>query len=796
MTVKQNDRLIGFGVAAAALLTGFTTTASAQTATTSARSDDVVVTARRREETLQTVPVSVAVISGEQIQARGIETQESFNRMIPNLVIHGSNGFFARQEGGFNIRGVGNVTVYYDGIAHPETFGIPLSNIIEVERVEILRGPQGTLFGKDTMGGAIQYITKKPADTYGARIKLATGSYNRFDTTAIVDIPLSETLKTKWTVAKLTRDGYMKSVTVPMTFGSQNDLYAEGDILWEPTSNFSFRVTPSWQDSENNGNPITTWALSTGVGTGANPCATTNPAGKNAPDLTCLYNQIGLTIPQTWNYGASEDYKTASTYQGPALYTRIRGVSAQMNYQFTDNWAAKVLGGYRKVRNFDYTDFDATKWNIFEGKNYNEQDEGTIEGQLLFSSDRVTGTTGVFSYVDNRRAHRMNWFQNELKAAVNPANNAAAIAWLTSHINPLTGLPYPTFADSAGGPVGGSAAGNADVNSLQYNNTKGWAVFADWTLKVTDKLSATLGVRYNHDHNITTNYAPLYALPVKCCEPIPSVATNGAGAVGAIRDATFTNTAPKASVQYQWTPDIMTFASYSEGFNRGGATPTNTVPIVLIPFTPEKLKNKEVGVRSEFLDGRMRFNATYFYSNYEDYQVSQDVNKINVTRNAGSAVTKGVEIDGQFAITEAFNINYSYGYNDAQITELAPGVTANVKVGQVLAYAPKQSFSAGVSYDWMLPSGAGVNARADYGWQSEAYTTNDFTNRVLIPSYGIMNARLTYTDKGGKWDVQLSASNLLNEYYRINGYLVPNLYNDVGTPGRPREYGVTLNMKF
>ncbi|MES1263787.1 MAG: TonB-dependent receptor, partial [Peristeroidobacter soli] len=280
------------------------------------------------------------------------------------------------------------------------------------------------------------------------------------------------------------------------------------------------------------------------------------------------------------------------------------------------------------------------------------------------------------------------------------------------------------------------------------------------------------------------------------CEPIPSVATNGAGAQGAIRDATFTNTAPKASVQYQWTPDIMTFASYSEGFNRGGATPTNTVPIVLIPFTPEKLKNKEVGIRSELFDGRFRFNATYFYSNYEDYQVSQDVNKINVTRNAGSAVTKGVEIDGQFAITEAFHLNYSYGYNKAEITELAAGVTANVKVGQVLAYAPEQSFSGGLSYDWMLPSGAGVNARVDYGWQSEAYTTNDFTNRVLIPSYGIMNSRLTYTDKGGKWDVQLSASNLLNEYYRINGYLVPNLYNDVGTPGRPREYGVALNLKF
>jgi iron complex outermembrane receptor protein len=788
--------LAGAGATAAVAAGDDTAASTAGANATGGGLEEIVVTARRREEDLQEVPISITAITGDQLTQRGIETQENLNRMVPNLVIHGSNGFFGLQEGGFQIRGIGNVTIYYDGIAHPETFGIPLGNILEVDHVEVLRGPQGTLFGKDTMGGAIQYVTKAPSDTLGARIKLTTGAFNRYDMTAAVDLPLTDTLLTKVTVAKLSRDGYLQSVTAPMVYGSQDDTLANVDILWKPTAKFSWRVGASWEDDKNNGNPITDWAINTGTPGAANPCATTHPAGKTAPDLTCLYNAIGLTIPQTWAFGATQQWKTASNYQGPDLYTQISGITNTMIYEFSDQWVGKILGGYRKVKNFDYTDFDATEWNIFEGKNYNEQDEGTLEAQLQFNGTRWSGTNGLYTYTDDRRAHRMNWFQNDLKLAVNPANNAAAIAWLTSNINPLTGLAYPTFSDAAGGPVGGNAAGNGNINSLQYNYSHGYALFTDWTFKVTDKLSLNAGVRYNRDSVDVRNFVPLYPLPVVCCEPIPSVATNGAGPSGAVVDGTFSNTAPKGTITYQWTKDIMTYASYSEGFNRGGATPTNTVPIVLIPYKPETLNDYELGMRSEWLDHRLRFNIGFFYGDYNDLQVSQDVNKINVTRNAGKAVTKGVEIDGYWSLFDHLMFDYSYGYNSAQVTALAPGVTANITVGQTLAYAPTNSASGGLAYEVPLPHASHAIARLDYGWQSSAWTTNDFTNRVLIPAYGIMNGRVTWQSAQDKWEVALFATNLLNQYYRINGYLVPNLYNDVGTPGRPREWGLTISTKF
>jgi iron complex outermembrane receptor protein len=175
--------------------------------------EEIIVTARRRQEDLQQVPVSIAVVTGKELEARGIDDQIELNRMVPDLVIHGSNGFFGLQEGGFGMRGIQDVSIYYDGIAHPETFGVPAGDILEVDHVEVLRGPQGTLFGKDTMGGAIQYVTKPPADTFGARVKLTTGSYDRYDATVYVDLPITSTLLSKLTLAKLTKGGYVQSTT-------------------------------------------------------------------------------------------------------------------------------------------------------------------------------------------------------------------------------------------------------------------------------------------------------------------------------------------------------------------------------------------------------------------------------------------------------------------------------------------------------------------------------------------------------------------------------------------------------
>ena len=502
----------------------------------------------------------------------------------------------------------------------------------------------------------------------------------------------------------------------------------------------------------NNGEPGTDWAIDTGT-PGPGGCKNTIPAGRNAPDLTCLYNAIGLTIPQSWAFGASQQYKTAINYVGPEPWTNIKGFATTLNYKVSDDWTAKILGSQRYIKNFDYENFSGTAYNIFSGKNYNEQDEETLEAQLLFNGKRWTGTNGVFQYNDDRRADRQNWLQNELKLAVNPALNAAAIAYLTAN-------GFGTASDAAGGPALG---GNGNVNQLVYNYSTGWALFSEWSYKITDAFTFTAGARYNSDHVVVTNEIPAYPLPVLCCEPPASTANLGQVPGSVQQKLNFHNTAPKAAFQYQWTPDVMTYFSYAQGFDRGGASTTNPpgggAPLV-IPYEPETLDNWEVGLRSDWLDHRLRFNLTVFYDQYKDFQVAVDVNKINVTRNGGTAVTKGVELESEFQIVQQLQWTLSGSYDNARITQLAPGTTANISVGQVLAYAPERSLATGLAYDIPI-GGPHVTARADYGWNSDEYTTNDFTNRSYIPAFGLMNARITYYPGNEKWDAEVSGTNVL-----------------------------------
>jgi iron complex outermembrane receptor protein len=476
-------------------------------------------------------------------------------------------------------------------------------------------------------------------------------------------------------------------------------------------------------------------------------------------------------------------------YVGPDPYTTIRGMASQAKYDFNDAWTAKVLWSNRRVQSFDYENFAGIEYNMFAGKNYNEQDEETYESQLLFHTDHWTGTNGAFYYLDDRRFARQNWLQNELQPGISPALNAAAINYLVTN-----GYGYSTVPG-----VGPTLGGNGNIDQLTYTNSHGWALFSEWTYKFSDMFSATVGARYNEDFVNVNSYVPLNPLPLYCCQPAASVAPAGPLLGSVPQMLQFHNLAPKGSFQVQWTPDLMTYVGYSQGFDRGGGSTTNPPgggsPII-IPYQPETLDNYEAGLRSDWLDKRVRFNFTVFYDEYKDIQIAQDVNKINVTRNGGEAVSKGIESEGQWAITSDFLAYYSLAYDNARITHLAPGTTANITVGQVLAYAPEKSVSVGASYDFAVPNEAHVTIRGDYGYNTNEYTTNDFTNRSYIPGFGLLSGRATYYPMGGKWDVEFGGTNLTDKYYRYNGYRVPGITVDTGAPGRPREWSLSTHLKF
>jgi outer membrane receptor protein involved in Fe transport len=205
----------------------------------SAQLEEILVTATRRETNLQDTPISIQAFTAEQLELGGITNGRDLGIMVPNVVLNPSTGGGQSQ---FNIRGIPGVGLYIDGVWQ-DGFGFQQMNFSEMERVEVLRGPQGTLFGRNTNGGAVNMTTRKPGDTFGARVKLDVGDFNRRDASLAVDLPVTDTLKTKFMAATAKNDGFIEGLTTPWDFGSQDDTILRGDVLWTPTDSFSLRVT-------------------------------------------------------------------------------------------------------------------------------------------------------------------------------------------------------------------------------------------------------------------------------------------------------------------------------------------------------------------------------------------------------------------------------------------------------------------------------------------------------------------------------------------------------------------------
>jgi iron complex outermembrane receptor protein len=205
----------------------------------SAQLEEIIVTATRRETDLQSTPLSIQAFTTEQLELGGITNGRDLGIMVPNVVLNPATG---GAQADFRIRGLPGVGLYVDGVWQ-DGFGFQQMNFSEMERVEVLRGPQGTLFGRNTNGGAVNMTTKRPADEFGARVKVDVGDFNRRDASLAVDLPITENIKTKFMAATARNDGFLESLTTPWDFGSQDDTILRADILWEPTDTFSLRFT-------------------------------------------------------------------------------------------------------------------------------------------------------------------------------------------------------------------------------------------------------------------------------------------------------------------------------------------------------------------------------------------------------------------------------------------------------------------------------------------------------------------------------------------------------------------------
>ncbi|MEP7243561.1 MAG: TonB-dependent receptor [Gammaproteobacteria bacterium] len=738
--------------------------------------EEVVVTAQFREQGLQKTPVAITAISSEQIAQRSLTRITDITSFAPNVISTvGSTGFGPSAQ--TFIRGVGQtdnsfalepgVGVYiddvYNGIVQGSVF-----DLLDLDRVEVLRGPQGTLAGKNSLGGAIKLFSKKPDGDGGGYVEATYGDFNRTDVRAGANFTLvPDTLFARVAGVSKHRDGYMKRLdfacanpgsSVPSTVaaGSDCEIGREGGqdlqamrlaVRWLATDAIEDNLIADV--TQDRSEVAATKLLQ--LNNAQVPNGAQFITGPDQYTTYATYGNLGYTDPAnllgrpgtgTHNGFSIPDTNPVDSY----------GISNNLTWKLTDTLSFTSISGYRRYSGEFSVDYDGSPYTI----------------QLI----RTTFT------------HRQ--FTQELRV------NGSAFSLLDYTVG-----AYYYDAQSNTGGIRLLSPGAATENIFRSNDSipsDSKSGFAHAVYHVTSQLSLIAGARYTKENkDYTFGRLNPYA---------PGPSYTGAGAVDATTGTYTGNRVDyRGGVEYQWTPDVMTYVQYSTGFKGGGVNPRPFVAEQEVPFNPEVLKASEIGVKSDFFGHRLRVNGAAFFNQYEDIIFTNNQPTPNSASNAtpvnaGNADVKGAELEIEARPYGGLSISASASYLDFELTRITAGITTvNLNTKQI--FAPEKKASIGAQYELPFFGFGTLTPRVDATYQSEFFTAIDNSVDGQVPSYTVGNARLTFQSASGDWQAALSVTNFTDKFYYVNKFRqAAPIGFVIGQPGAPREAAITVKRIF
>jgi len=743
--------------------------------------EEITVTARKREENLQSTPIAVSAFTEKELEYRQITSTDSLSDITPNLTFDSaapSSGSSSAAQ--IFIRGIGQtdftavtdpgVGLYIDGVYMARSVGNVL-DFLDVERIEILRGPQGTLFGRNTIGGAISIHSKRPHEEKTASIKVEVGDDDMRNVTFKANMPITDTLFSNVAIASKKRDGYVTRNFDGIDLGDDDSLAFRGSLLWDASEDVQVFLSADATKIRENGAP--------GVSGGVNHLApfaflgnidlASCTAVPNPPAAAAAAGAPGCAGPQSF----IGEYRSDGTFPVKSDLD-VWGISGEVSWSVTDEFSIKYITAYREADMHSSRDGDHTPANIFATMDFFEQEQISHELQFAGSlNDNVNWLLGFY------------YFQEE-----------------GFNENPVTL------------PVGAIRSGGIFDNESE-------AVFFQSTIDITDQLALTLGIRNTKD---TKNFKPDQiafgdATSTGFFQTIPAVLPPGVYLAPASsgnppfnpgdRLATFANfeeefddTNAMINLSYQWTDDLMVYATYSEGFKSGGFDQRFTAfTAVPTSFQPETVDSYEVGMKGDFFDSTLRLNLALFHTDYNDLQIIIRESFNPITFNGGKAEIDGFELELTWVPTDNWFITAATGYVDADYVELSSRVLNNntpVLPGNSLSNTPMWSASLGIAYSTEIGDWATVTPRLDWSFHDEQY--NDAVNEPLLfqDDYYLLNAAVSMETLDGKWEAVLAVKNIEDETYLVTGNsafgtsaaYTEQVYN------RPREWSLSVQYNF
>jgi iron complex outermembrane recepter protein len=806
---------------------------------------EIVVTAQKRTENVQDVPIAISAFTADALSERAVTSVAALSNIAPNVTLDAGTPFSGSSAVlSAYIRGIGandfafnidpGVGIYLDGVYLARSVGAN-QELPDVERVEVLKGPQGTLFGRNTIGGAISIVTHDPGKEFRFKGDVTTGRFGLIQTRGTVDLPLSSALSSSISFATKNRKGYLKRIAFP---GAENfastpitnykaagydniGLGTEGgDGSWNVRGKLkydndgAFRVTLSGDYSDIDQSQIANRLITTtpAVFAGTYNCAIAEPVpvgtncGGGPPSFAYLGGIGGLTtiFNNPTVYGVNSDANPANnrlpydnrfvtndidtSYANGNNYSKLKtyGGSMILDFDLAENIALKSITGYRELHWNVGMDIDGSPLNFLHTSFTMNQKQFSQELQLLGSAmdKSLNYVLGAYYFKESGDLH-----------------------------------DYVTFAE-----------GLLQVDGPNDLATKNYAFFGQVDWKLTEQFGITVGGRYTHEnksfegfqsdangltYKILNFLAGIGAGPPACASinPISDACRVAAGFpnagqplryyIAGTQTKVFNNFSPKIGVQYHPNDDVMVYGSWSKGYKTGGWTTRLSNPLPTAPdFDEEKATTYELGLKSTLIDRRLQVNAALFQTDYKGIQLNFQQGVSPTIQNAGDAKIKGFEVEVTAAPTDALTINASVGYLDAKYTNvLAPAqVAANpfqagVFPGGELPKTPKWKFNISPRYELDLGDSGSIVVLADYTHSSSLWNDTERAFLLQRAATDLLNGSITYKAPAN-WDITLGMTNITDERYLVTGQAQIAGGQFYGTYSRPREWYAKLGLKF
>ena len=708
--------------------------------------DEVIVTAQRRVTDLQSTAAAISAFSSEELQKRSIDDIEDLGVLSPSMHVSLYQG-----EAQIYIRGIGysgiiggsdsSTALHQDGVyLSRSSAGVPA--FFDVDRIEVVRGPQGTLYGRNATGGSVNVITKGGTEEFDAEANLLVGDFGRFRTLGAVSGPIGDKVRFRLAGQFERQDGFTtlsRPVSDPLSGASvttdvenTDEYMLRGTLEIEPSDTVSITLKGDYYEADDRNS---VWLY-------FNEGAASNPFFRQY-----LIDRGGNVPTEPLSRRQESDLPH---FNRPEIW----GLSAKVDWQMSD-YSLSSLTAYKKTNPLNRNDLDST--GAFGVDQLREEDHDQFSQEFQLSSpdgNRFSWLVGLYYFREE------NDIRNE---------------YFLPFVDEQFGLPS-----------------DDDCCLLLLNGaseTEAFAVFGEGVYAVNDRLDLVVGMRYSDESRDGNNDVRLLNFPTPALDNVSE-----------LDEASFDDFTPKLGVNFTMTDDVFAYGSISQGFKSGGF---NIGSYQNTPFEPEEITAYELGVKADLFGGRVRSNTALFFYDYQDYQYQDTENNNTIIRNAAEAEITGLEIEGTAVITDALSLDFAATWLDAEFADFtaidpkAPQLGVQVLDGRSLPRAPEIKYSLGLAYSANIGDGQ-LTLRADYAWQDDIYFTVFNVSQAFQESYGWLKGRISYRSADERWSLAAFIDNATDERVISNAIFNGDIIDSTvtGNMAPPRTYGVELAFNF